>query len=225
MKTKYIAVITGDIINSTKYDLETRDNLRNILSITISNRLTSYFSKNVIPQHINVFRGDSWQVIITKPSLSLRISLLIRCLLKISLMSNSINTRMAIGIGAVESPLKDINNGDGEAYILSGKGLDKLTSSESSLSISISKSFDFTQNLNGLLKNNFQLIDLISSNWTFKQCKAMEGMLLNKTTQEIANDWFGKKINRSAVSRHLYKAGWNTISENISFFEKTLFPQ
>lgn len=225
MNSKFIAVITGDIIGSTRYDLETREKFRTTLNSPISTALINFYSRAVIPQAINVFRGDSWQVVIAEPSLSLRISLLIRCLLRTSLLSNSINTRMAIGIGAVEGPLKNIRNGDGEAFILSGKELDELTDSRFSLSMRISGSYKFTSDCEKLLRNNVQLIDFISSNWTFKQCKAVEGMLLNKTTQEIAQDWFGNEINRSAVSRHLNKAGWDIISKSLSLFEQVLIPR
>ena len=126
MEIDYKAVITGDIINSTSYDLNTRKLIRELLMTEISSKLKNSFGKELIPLPIDVFRGDSWQLIINNPSISLRVCLFIRCLLKIKLTSNKINTRMSIGFGNASVPEEKVSLGDGDAYIFSGKGLDSI---------------------------------------------------------------------------------------------------
>ena len=219
MESNLYSVITGDIINSTKYDLETRKTIRRILVEDISRELQSHFCSQVIPFPIDVFRGDSWQLLVLQPNLSLRICLLIRTLIRAFMFSNKINTRISIGFGGAVIPDLKVSMGDGDAYIRSGKGLDYLEHSGYNLALDIGTSFQFLTNLVEALNHNIHLVDFISSNWTYKQCYAVAGMIKGISSLQISKSWFKQIIDRSVVSRHLEKAGWGVLEDNLIFFE------
>ncbi|NVM23607.1 MAG: hypothetical protein HWN68_17725 [Desulfobacterales bacterium] len=68
---KLYAVITGDIVSSSKLPPEKRQQLHVVMNEG-SNALRKAFKKDV-PLDVDIFRGDSWQVLIPDPSKSLRI--------------------------------------------------------------------------------------------------------------------------------------------------------
>ncbi len=219
MESNVYSVITGDIINSTKYDLETRKVIRRILIEDISQELHGHFGSGVIPFPIDVFRGDSWQLLILQPNLSLRICILTRTLIRAFMLSNKINTRMSMGFGGAVIPDLKVSMGDGDAYIRSGKGLDYLEQSVYNLALDFGNSFQLLPNLVEALDHNIHLIDFISSNWTYKQCYTVAGMIKGMSSLQISKSWFKQTINRSVVSRHLGKAGWDVLKDNLIFFE------
>jgi cytochrome c556 len=60
-KGKLYAVITGDIVNSSKLPAEQRQRLHHIMKEG-SNALRKAFKESV-PLDADIFRGDSWQLL------------------------------------------------------------------------------------------------------------------------------------------------------------------
>lgn len=86
------------------------------------------------------FRGDSWQCLLVEPRWALRVAVLVRVTL---LSTLKVDTRVSIGIGAVETVSPDrISLSRGEAFTLSGEGLDRKMGARYRLAISIPEAWD-----------------------------------------------------------------------------------
>ena len=74
------AVITGDIINSSKLNSREWEKLLSLM-IETSRQVRALF-KNIVPPDVDIFHGDSWPVLVLDPPKSLRIALLYRTLVR-----------------------------------------------------------------------------------------------------------------------------------------------
>lgn len=117
------AVITGDIVRSEQIDIGRRDLLIQVLRDAVENLQTAS------PMQMELFRGDSFQIVIEKPETSLKIATMIRANLKANTPSKSDlqwDARIAIGIGEIEYQGESVVTSDGEAFKYSGRALDAL---------------------------------------------------------------------------------------------------
>jgi hypothetical protein len=213
-------VLTGDIVGSSRLPDSVRLDLRQVLN-QASGKVSRHFHKNV-PYKIVVFRGDSWQFVVSDPSKSLRIGLFLRSLIREGMKAARVDTRIAIGFGTISFiPDDNLSSGDGEAFRLSGEALEKLPK-DYRMSINFPKHFqtDLTDALDIIVK----LIDLQAIGWTQKQARAISGAILGLTQVEIAERWFEKEITQQAIAQHLDRAGWSIIELGIDFFE-TVIPR
>ena len=120
---------------------------------------------------VDIFRGDSWQILILDPIRSLRTALFYRASLRAKMDSHQFDTRTSIAIGTIEFVPKDrVSNGDGEAYRHSGACLEKLKKQR--------MWFSFPDNEREEQFNIIvQLIDALALRWTDKQALAVTGAL------------------------------------------------
>ena len=217
-KNKIYSVLTGDIVGSTKFKGEDRRFLHECF-VSSSRELMNSFSE-VIPYPPEFFRGDSWQFLITDPSKSLRIALFFRALLKSSMKEGLVDTRISIGVGSIEFlPLDKVSSGDGEAFRLSGRGLETIHKPHR---MGVFLPDEHESNITKAFDIMIKLIDSKASEWTKKQAKAVCGALLGFTQEAIAKAFYPKEISQQAVSQHLYRAGWSSITLAVKFFEKQL---
>src|SRR4030067_3700189 len=96
VKEKVYAVLTGDIVGSTKLPSTSRQTLQQVL-YKASEKISHYF-RNDVPYNMDVFRGDSWQFIVIDPSKSLRIGLFLRSLIREGVDGMRVDTRISIGM-------------------------------------------------------------------------------------------------------------------------------
>jgi hypothetical protein len=218
-------VITGDIIKSSKFDLRSRDLIRKKLS-EISDELLSQESPFSIdlPLPIDIFQGDSWQVLITQPEKSLRIGLFIRARLRALMGLQKVDTRLSIGIGEYLPLPQKVSLGDGSAFILSGRG---LQSKNKLRSLKIYFNADSEANISPSFLTSLEyllpLLDFIASKWTAKQAEAISGTLRGWNSSKIADNWISGKIERQVASINLQSSGREVIENTISYYEKYLF--
>jgi hypothetical protein len=213
-KRKLYAVITGDIVNSSKLPVEERQRLLRIMKDG-SKTLRRAF-KGSAPLDVDVFRGDSWQLLVADPAISLRIGLFYRAFLRAATATNKLDTRMAIAIGTVDFVPDDrVSGGDGQAYRCSGKALEELTKASN-------MSFRFPEReIEESLDVLVHLLDVLAMNWSDKQALAITGALQGLKQEEIGSLW-KPPITQQSVNRHLQRAGWFPVEEAIVFFEKQL---
>jgi hypothetical protein len=216
--TNVCAVLTGDIVGSTKLSSEDRQLLRRVL-YSASEKISQYFSE-CVPYKLDVFRGDSWQFVVSEPSKSLRIGLFFRALIREGIVSKRVDTRISIGLGTVSFiPANDISSGDGEAFQLSGEALEQFFRS-TRLKIIFPRRYQSpTTEAIDVIVN---LIDLQVRKWTMKQAKATSGAMLEFTQEEIASKWFDQEITQQAIAQHLDRAGWSTIEQGVRYFESSI---
>lgn len=117
------AVITGDMVRSENIALDKRDLLIEVLKGIVDELQAKS------PMKMEIFRGDSFQIVVERPEASLMIATMIRAGLKSSSHEETMgmwDARISIGIGTTEYQGESIVTSDGVAFKLSGRGLDAM---------------------------------------------------------------------------------------------------
>ena len=101
------AVLTGDLIQSRRLDKESMEKVLNALHDTFKE-----IQKNILKKegHFEIYRGDSFQVLIHEPQLAMKVSMILRSRL-LSLFGPSklkSDARIAIGIGTIRMQNKKV---------------------------------------------------------------------------------------------------------------------
>lgn len=220
------AVITGDIIHSTKLNAEQR----NILFERIAKALKQWDKD--FKMRSETFRGDSFQCVIDNPKLALRVVLIQKTFIrslnpselykvinhnkprsqkKIILPTWIFDARIVIGIGEVEYLSNRLASSGGEAFQLSGQLLDSIKNKKQSIGIATNDKF------NDELETEFKLLDAIISKTSALQCQVIFQKLLGYTEHQIAEKL---NIHQSAVNQRSMNGNWNAIEIMLNRFEK-----
>ncbi len=217
-KGRFYAVITGDIIASSRLLPPDRQRLLGVMK-DASSALKSIF-KGSVPLAVDIFRGDSWQVLVARPEKALNAALYFRAFLMARMAPVRVDTRLAIGVGPVDFvPEERVSSGDGLAYRLSGRTLEDLKG-HSRMAIEFPTEMD--AGLTQPLKIVVSLIDALVVKWTPKQAEAVLGALAGLNQEEIGAKWPGGSISQQAVAQHLAKAGWHQISQALDFVAESV---
>lgn len=191
-KKKSYAVLTGDIVGSSNLKPAQRKKLLSELKSTSKEIRKLY--KDVIPFDVDIFRGDSWQLLVTEPRLALRIALLFRSTLKGKMNIREFDSKIFIGVGTINSlPGERVSLGNGDAFVFSGRGLEKLKKYRMGIDY---PAFDKNEYLNLIV----QLIDVFAANWTIKQSTSISGALKGWTQKRIADSL---ELKQQTVYDHL----------------------
>ena len=214
---KHYAVITGDIVGSSRLPGNDRRKLPQVMQEG-ADALRKVFGKAVLG--VDTFRGDGWQLVVTNPVKSLRIGLFYRAFLRTKMQTNKVDTRMAIAVGMIEFiPGKRVSEGDGEAFRRSGGTLEKMIKpSRIRFVLTEKESEGRLQAIEVVL----MVVDLLAMNWTERQAQAIIGSVQGWTQEKIAAKWWRKPISQQAVAQHLDRAGWYAVDKGINFFENNL---
>ena len=208
------AVITGDIVGSSGLSLPDRQRLVNVIGES-SRQIRKIFGRS-IPFDVDVFRGDSWQVLLTDPPLSLRAALMFRALLRWKMESHSFDTRLAIGVGKADViPHRRVSEGSGEAFRASGLALDSMKKRRMAFAFPGS-------DVGAPLDVIVHLLDGIAVRWTDRQARAVVGAMQGWTQKKIAATWEEPGITQQAASLHLEAAGWHAVARGVGEFEHLL---
>jgi hypothetical protein len=205
-------VVTGDIVQSTKIGPVEREKLFFVMKEG-SDALQKWLGKRVMPLEVDVYSGDSWQILLTNPGKALAAGLFYRAFLRAA--DPQRDTRFAVGIGPIDFvPGKRVSEGDGQAFRLSGEllasGLGKRRMGFAAASREATSRWDTT----------FDLIDaIVTRHWREKQSRAVREAIRGQTQGEIGAQW-EPPIEQSSVNEHLRRACWPAISRAISQFEE-----
>ena len=124
-----IAVITADLVDSSNYSESFLDEILKNLNSEFE-KLQQDYAENEID--FEIYRGDSFQGIISKYQDSLKIALRIKSLInkvksKDQKTSSTLaDVKIAIGIGAFDYKGDSIAESNGQAFQLSGRTLDEM---------------------------------------------------------------------------------------------------
>ena len=203
------AVITADIVNSTKIEETNRyllvDELDNIIQDL--KRLSSL--------RCEMYRGDSFQVLVDDVKYCLEIAVLIRLGLKRSnlLEHGKLDARMAIGVGDISYEHEQVILSDGEAFRLSGRTFEKLNKKRLLISTNIN-------NVDEPLNVMLAFIDELLKGLSYTQSKYLyDSLLYNMSQMELANVYNTSQPN---IAKHLKSAKENLFRLFFDFAEKTL---
>jgi len=192
------AVLTADIVGSRKIpqkDLEAR---MKEISTLISKRLG--WTKN----GFEIFRGDSFQALLA-PEDGLSVALLWRSGLMATGEENRWDTRIAIGIGAVEHHGKKLAGSGGAAYHQSGSLLDQMKQQDQAR-IGICTE---DESLNEFFRTECQLAEGLINRWTYAGAQTMFQLLLHRENQEDLAKRIG--VTQPAIHKRLQAANWPAI--------------
>ncbi len=208
-----IAIITGDIVDSTKLNLAERDIMINALQ-SIPEVLSSFDNVS-----IEIFRGDSFQLKINKAEMAAKAAIAIRAWLKSQVElsgKDPLDARIAIGIGSSDYQSETVSTSDGEAYRLSGRLLDKMQKSR----LEVSTPWPL---VNEELRLSTAFVDDIITSWTQNQSKIMLLRLqTSKSHLELAQML---DISRQMVDKSLKSSKEELIESYIDRFERLITDQ
>lgn len=199
-----IALLTGDIINSRLI----KD--QNIWLKPLKTLLNQWGEN---PEKWEIFRGDSFQLEVSKPEEALLAALQIKSLIK-SLpnpdpkkRTSAIDVRIAIGIGRKTYSTGRVSESNGEAYILSGEKFGHLKTDMMTLAVN-SPWREWDEEINLYLK----LAAIQMDSWSISSGELMYEILNNPEQKQVQ---IGEKlqINQNSVSKRFKTAHAEDILE------------
>jgi hypothetical protein len=200
------AVITGDLIKSRKIAAKDFDMIRYRLE-----QVLIYLSEEYSAEH-DVYRGDSFQIIFPNMNNSIKSALLIRLSLKsVQTSGQKFDARIGIGIGTVDAQRTKLRSSTGDAFNLSGIGLDKLKGQNIGV---FTNSKEFQARIDLLMK----FVDAKIDNLTQMQINVLYEYLIDDNN---SHDEIAKRLNKSRVNttKLLNMANYQLFSEFIELFE------
>lgn len=197
-------VITADIVNSTNLAKPLLSGLFRTIRLLGS------------PHKLEFYRGDSFQLYVKNNGEALELALLLRLAARrISpAMGPEIDIRTAIGIGNVKSPVRVMKTSGEEPFILSGRALDELASSNDRLRIVCSN-----ETATDICRVIARFIDYIFHDLTSKQAEVVYELLAGYNQVRTA-----KKLRKAqaTINRQAHAAGWPEIERMISEYKQAI---
>jgi hypothetical protein len=217
---KTYAVITGDIKNFTKLSNERRSKL-----IVDTEELMKTMVKNT--KDAQVFRGDSYQLIVEDIAQVLKKCIQLICWFKLNSDRFSagrrsatdprvpLGTRLSIGIGEIAYKGKNVLDSDGEAFHLSGRKFDQLNKDD------IIKLTTADEKSNEIFEMLLMFMNSIIRSWTRTQAETIF-LLLEKS--DNTQEQIAKKLNMTqpAIAFSLRSAKWKEVEKGINYISKKL---
>lgn len=206
-----VAVITGDIVHSSKMDRKQRDYLLSQLKIIFRD-----LEKHC--QAADIYRGDSFQMLLSRAEEALRVAMILRAGLRKlpkrhENQTDYTDARISVGVGEVNYRGQSLGTTDGTAFRLSGRGLDEMKRRDR-LKIST-----LWPHINEEMEVSCALSEAIVGRWTHAQASIIYSYLRSQKTQQELAEEFG--ITQGAVSQRLSESGnIEAINKFIKRFEK-----
>ena len=197
------AVLTGDIIGSSAL-LAYREQVIGYLQDSFR-MVGERIDTTEISGHtrFEMYRGDSFQGIVANPASAVKAAAYIRAHLisKSVLPDASLDCRLSIGVGEIEYPHETVGLGEGEAYRLSGLGMEDLKNGKNTFSLIVTEGRSGENRRSKReLEVEAALFDGIVQGWTAQQAEAVAYRILGYNQSGIARE-IG--ISQGSVSRRL----------------------
>jgi hypothetical protein len=202
-KTVVGAVLTGDIVNSTKLPPQQEARVIKILSELLAKFLNGH------PHEF--YRGDSFQAYVKEPAEALRMALACRAVVIATTTKEEAavrsDVRIGIGIGEVAVPVSSLGSAKGEAFLLSGRGLDELQRTQRRLAISCGNEI-----ANIGLQTMADYLDSVFLQMTGKQADIIVELLQGVTQQQLT---ISRDKAKSTISELANAGRWPEIERTL----------
>ncbi len=199
---KQIAVITGDIVNSSKLTVEQKE--------TVKERFVELAGNDALLKP-KFYRGDSFQVA-AKPEAAL--SLVLKFRFELRRLNENNDVRASIGIGEISAWNEDVLLAGGSAFERSGKKLDELK--KKGLRIVITTG---NPELDEELETYCVMADSLLNNLTTVQANIVFYKLADLPQENIAEIL---EITQPSVSKTLKAANWKAIERFIKRYRQII---
>lgn len=206
-----IAVLTGDIVNSTQLS-ESDYRL-------VTNNVKS--SCEVLKQRFEaqweLYRGDGFQVSVPTPEKAMLCAIILKTSLRRMFSDGEpVDITLSIGIGNQTIHSEKLGTSFGSAFLLSGHGLDHSPKGE--LTIHVDQKMAVLSNA---LSLTTRFISHFLSQLSKKQSEVLYYyVLMSYPEQQIIAELIS--TSRQNVSKHLNRAGAELIKDYLLFFEEQL---
>ena len=201
MKLTYkpIAVISGDVINSTKLSSEQFDQLLNRIK-----EIQTWISEGNKSNVHSIDRGDEFQTVVHDIENTLRYTIIYRVAIKA--LGKLFDSRISFAIAPNANLRESVSESMGAAFVLSGRGLKNLKNERLLFN---SEPAELSENFNLL----FKYLDKQLTELTSRQCEVLLPML--KTNEGLSITELSKKLNiaDATASKSLKASGWSLINE------------
>lgn len=199
------AVITGDLVRSSKMAPDRYNLILQQLEQTLATLSSNHTD-------FSIYRGDGFQLYLPNPEQSLTAALLIR----LNLISHDADCRLSIGLGNIDSKRSQISMSTGEAFTLSGRGLEALKDVYWSLQLPQSLSVDWQLLL--------RFADVLLQQMTARQAQVLYGYLTgdNPSHQQLADQM---QTSRANITQLLNQAHYTLFQDLLSQFKRFLGEQ
>ncbi|NRB25804.1 hypothetical protein [Shewanella sp.] len=196
---KPIAVISGDIVNSTKLTFDQFEQLLKRIK-DIQKLITEGNSSNA---H-SIERGDEFQSVVHDIENALRYTIVYR--IGIKALGKKFDSRISFAIASNADLRESVSESMGAAFVLSGRGLKALKSDRLCFN---SDHFELTEHFDLL----FKYLDRQLTELTSRQCEVMLAML--RTNEALSINDLAEKLNiaSATASKSLKASGWPLVSE------------
>ena len=199
------AVLTGDIVNSTRIG-------------KVNERKLIKSLQQVLAAHLfEFYRGDSLQIYIKEPKQALQIALLCRSA-GMSIAQDEVvaisDVRISIGIGQVNTSVRTLGNAKGEAFVLSGRAFDEIVHTDTRLVISTANSLANTG-----LQVIADYINAIFKVMTSKQAAVIFELLKGESQQQVAAKM---KKSKSTINQRVSAGRWSEIEKLLRQYENII---
>ncbi len=220
MDSKYHAIVSADIVSSTSLSVDGLGSLTSIIYEEFD-RIKDFLEDDFWGR---VVKGDSVECYVARPEYSLRVALILKCLVKEFVLQfptegskdfRRYALRFSIGIGDLLSSSGPDGLLMGEAVNYAGRNLDAMGKSLTSLSSVATPDKDMSMNLDGIARVLSLMIDKSSP----KQCQVLRRQLYNMTEKDIGDE-IG--IKQPAVSLRSTSADWPIIKMQLLLFENQI---
>ena len=213
---KIYAVVTGDIIGSSRLSPPRREKLLEVMKR--GGGEVRKLMGAAMPWDVDIYSGDTWQFVMAQPGLALKAAIFYRAYIKASL--EKADTRFVVALGTISLfPQNRVSEGDGEAFRRSGRLL---------------QDNDRRQNMRFAYPESprervwdvaFALLDgIITHGWSEKGARAVLGAIQKWPQQKIAELWL-PPISQPTVAEHLELASWPAIELAVGQFEQDFLTQ
>lgn len=202
-------VITGDLVDSTNIAAKWRQTVVNALHKCVAESLP------LTPIKLDMYRGDSFQVLVDNPEYVLAIGIALRAKLKAETpdKQNLWDARLSVGVGEISFESSNIVTSDGEAFRLSGRSFDHIGKKRLTIATPWS---DFNNDIELVTR----FADDVITSWTAKQAKVVyQSMLFPKLQKDLAEEL---GMTRQNFNYHWSSARGQLILDYIEYFKSLI---
>ena len=212
-----IAVITADLVNSSRYSKTLLNAVLKELNAEFNN-LEQKFPEGELK--FKLYRGDSFQGVITNPKFALKLTLQLKSLInkiKVEKEKNKVfqaDAKFALGIGSFDFKGATMAESNGQAFQFSGRTLDAMKNDARRIRLKTP-----LENLNLEFEASLFLLDTVMEKWSQASAEVVYYLLLGMKETEIATIL---NISQSAVNQRKRACGWEAISVLLNRFENVI---
>ena len=202
----FVAVITGDIVKSQSFSDADFATIMQELEKQLRFYALQYDG------FFDIFRGDAFQFVTRDAAAGMHVTVGLRLAMKA--FSPSVDVRLCCGVGRANFRPHEVKTGSGEAFVLSGRGLDSLKGQNIALVSDVKSLLHKTQLLT-------QFADAHISGLTQTQSETVLAYLISsdKNHDTVATS-LGK--NRSNITRILNASHYKLLADYVGFMEQEL---